>query len=141
MHLTALSGYKFVHHLFDSSLSVLRFLSKPIEDKADDLRQDQTVVESRVSVLEQQFSTFRSQSHLDFAVQQELNDWHENLASERFFVLTGLPPAPNKLSGGSYPALSLLKFFVTLLFSYLHYSLPNISPMTLMSLPDFIQFI
>ena len=57
-------------------------------------------VDSRISVLEHQFSSFRSQNELEFAIQQELNDWNENKAMEHFMVLTGLSPAPQKLTGG-----------------------------------------
>jgi len=100
VHLTALSGYHFVRHLFDASLSVLSYhrLSLDLRVKVD--HQESTVQGSRLSVLEQQFESFRSQHDLDFARQQELNDWFENQANENFFVVTGLAQPPNKLTGG-----------------------------------------
>ena len=95
-----MSGFHFIHHIFDESLALIRFHSKSDVDKLEQVHDHGLVVESRVSVLEQQFMSFKSKSDLDFAIQQELNDWQENQTYERYFVLTGLPAAPNKLSGG-----------------------------------------
>ena len=100
VHLTALSGFHFVHHLFNSALCAIKSLTLPTEQKVLDAQLTGTVVSSRLSALEQQFVAFKSRSDLEFAIQQESNDWNENLATERFFVLTGLPAAPQKLSGG-----------------------------------------
>jgi len=61
---------------------------------------------TRLALLEQQFASFRSQKDLEFAIQQEHNDWMENLANESFFVISGLPPAPGKLSGGKTCSLA-----------------------------------
>ena len=76
------------------------FLSKPDKEKIDESARTSAVLDSRLSVLEQHFASHRNQTELDFAIQQELNDWNENRATENFLVLTGLPPAPQKLSGG-----------------------------------------
>ena len=102
MHLTALSGYHFVHHLFDSAFALIRFQNKTTDEKVDQVFSHGTLVDSRLSVLEQQFTSFRAKSDLEFAIQQELNDWQENQSSEKFLVLTGLAPAPAKLSGGDF---------------------------------------
>ena len=98
--MTALSGYSFIRHLFDSSLSVLSYhrLSLDLRLKVD--HEVSALQDSRISVLEQQFMAFRSQSDLEFARQQEVNDWMENQANENFFVVTGLPIPPGKMSGG-----------------------------------------
>ena len=101
MHLTALSGYHFVHHMFDAAISVIKYLSQSIEEKANLSRQGQAMVESRLSVLESRFTSFQTKNDIEFATQQELNDWQENQSTEKFFVISGLPPAPTKLSGGS----------------------------------------
>ena len=85
-------------------------MSKPIASRVDDHSRHGAVLDSRVSVLEHQLASIRSQSDLEFAIQQELNDWNENLAMEKFIVLTGLPPAPQKLSGGIICCFP--KFFV-----------------------------
>ena len=100
MHLTASSGCNFVHHLFDAAISTVKFLNKPVDDRVNDVQRSSAVVETRVGILEQQFASFQKRNHFEFAAQQELNDWHENQANERFFVVTGLPVAPSKLSGG-----------------------------------------
>ena len=84
---------------------IIKSLSQPIEQKVADAQLTGTVVSSRLSALEQQFVAFRNRADLDFAIQQEANDWNENLATERFFVLTGLPAAPPKLSGGELLSL------------------------------------
>jgi len=101
IHLTALSGYSFIRHLFDSSLSVISYhrLSLDLRLKVD--HETSALQDSRISVLEQQFVAFRNQSDLEFARQQELNDWWENQANENFFVVTGLPNPPGKMSGGN----------------------------------------
>ena len=98
--MTSLSGYQFVHHLFDATLSLVHFMSKPKEEKIDESARNSAVLDSRLSVLEHHFASFRSQNEIEFAIQQELNDWNENKANEHFLVLSGLPPAPPKLTGG-----------------------------------------
>ena len=102
-HLTALSGHHFIHHVFDAAISAVGYLNMSSSDQAIESRQSSAFIESRLTVLESQFSTFKSRNDLEFAIQQELNDWQENQASEKFFVITGVPPAPAKLSGGEYP--------------------------------------
>ena len=108
IHLTSLSGYYYVHHLFDASLAILDSLAKTVEERVDDTSKNSVVLDSRISVLEHQFSSFQSQNDLDFAIQQELNDWNENRAMERYIVVTGLAQAPQKMSGGSLLIPSLL---------------------------------
>ena len=89
-----------MHHLFDASISLIKFLNLTANEKAKESTHQQAIVESRLSVLESQFSAFRSRNDLEFAIQQEMNDWQENQTMERFFVITGVTPAPAKLSGG-----------------------------------------
>jgi hypothetical protein len=43
---------------------------------------------------------FRSQKDVEVAVQSEFNDWMENKANEVFFVISGLPSPPAKMTGG-----------------------------------------
>jgi len=100
VHLTALSGYNFIHFLFDQSLSILAYHRKSTDLKLSDDHEQLTLQGSRLTVLEQQFSAFRSQKDTEFAAQQETNDWHENLANEHFFVISGLPPPVGKMNGG-----------------------------------------
>ena len=102
MHLTALSGYNFVHFLFDSSISTLQYSRKSLELKQSEDHVQLGLHGSRLTVLEQQFAAFKSQKELEYAVQQEANDWNENMANESFFVITGLPPPVGKLTGGAY---------------------------------------
>jgi len=100
VHLTALSGYHFIWHLFDSAFSVLSYRKLALDLRVQ-VDHDASVSQgSRLAVLEQQFSSFKAQHDLDFARQQELNDWSENQANENFFVVTGLPLPPSKMSGG-----------------------------------------
>ena len=106
MHLTALSGHHFVHHLFDASIAIVKFFAKSADEKAQESREHSAAVSSRLSVLESQFSTFVSRADLEFATQQELNDWQENQSFERFFIITGVAAAPAKLSGGAYSFFS-----------------------------------
>ena len=101
-----------MHHLFDTALSIISHHSKSTEQKVDETYRVGSVVMSRVSVLEHQFASLRSTLDLDFAIQQEANDWHENESNERFFVLTGLPPAPAKLSGGISFYMSFCFLFI-----------------------------
>ena len=100
VHLTALSGHHFVHHLFDTSIAVIKFVSKSEAEKAAETREVSVAIDSRLCVLESQFTAFQSCSDLEYASQQEMNDWQENLATEKFFIISGLAPAPAKLSGG-----------------------------------------
>jgi len=102
VHLTALSGYNFVHFLFDSTISTLQYSQKSIDLRQFEDHEQLSTQGSRLTVLEQQFAAFRSQKEMEFAVQQELNDWNENMANESFFVITGLPPPVGKLTGGAY---------------------------------------
>ena len=115
--MTALSGFHFVHHQFNSSLTVIKGLSQPVEQKVLDAQLTGTVVSSSLSVLEQQFLAFKTCADLEFAIQQEANDWNENLITERFFVLTGLSaaPPPSCLVVSSHPRcfLSETKFIVS----------------------------
>ena len=115
MHLTVLSGYHFVHHLFDAAIAAIKYCNKSLDEKVHESNLRGSVVESRVSVLEQQFSSFRAQSDLDFAIQQELNDWNENQSAEHFFVISGLSAAPPKLTGGIVICLFLLSYFIRFL--------------------------
>ena len=89
-----------MHHIFDASIAVIKHLDKTIEEKVEDGYLHQAVVDSRLSALESQFIAYRTKSELEFAIQQEINDWHENQCNEKFFVMTGVPPAPTKLTGG-----------------------------------------
>jgi len=61
---------------------------------------------SRLAVLEQQFGAYRSSQDLVFARQQEFNDFLENQSNEAFFVVSGLPLPPPKLTGGKVFNLS-----------------------------------
>ena len=109
--MTATSGRNYVHHLFTATLSLIESMSKPSVVRAEELAQNEVVIDTRVSVLEHQFTSFVAQNDLDFAIQQELNDWNENRAMERFVVLTGLAPAPQKMSGGSYISFIIKKLY------------------------------
>ena len=75
--------------MFDSALSLISHYAKSTEDQVDESFRNGSVLSSRVSLLEQQFEAFRSTTDLEFAIQQEVNDWHENESYERFHVLTG----------------------------------------------------
>jgi len=101
IHLTALSGYSFVRHLFDASLQALSYRRMALDLR---VKSDHDVLlsqGSRLSVLEQHFSSFRAQQDLEFARQQEANDWLENQSNESFFVISGLPVPPTKMTGGN----------------------------------------
>jgi hypothetical protein len=95
-----LSGYQYIHHLFDSAISTIKYLNKPIESKVSEDHGVLVSHEGRLAVLEQHFASFRAEKDLEYAIQQEINDWNENEANRSFFVLSGLPLPPGKMSGG-----------------------------------------
>jgi hypothetical protein len=90
-----------VHHLFDASLEVIKYLNKPSDKKISSLSTLVSSHDSRLGALEAQFSIYRAQQDLSFAIQQEINDWHENDANQNFFVVSGLPNPPSKMTGGN----------------------------------------
>jgi hypothetical protein len=112
IHLTAVSGYQFVHHLFDASFKMIEYAGKSTNQKVIDDHAVLATHDSRIGILENQFSAFRDQRDLDFAIQQELNDWAENEINQNFFVITGLATPPAKMSGGTYYSFSALARFV-----------------------------
>jgi len=124
VHLSALSGYQFVHFLFDSAFSAVTYAKSSLDQKVEADHQDLLIQGSRLALLEQQFASYRSQKDLEFAVQQEHNDWLTNIANESFFVISGLPPAPGKLTGGT---LSKCILFSSYCLSFVHSLLRDIS--------------
>jgi uncharacterized membrane-anchored protein len=87
-------------------MSTIAYLNKPTNAQLAIDHEALVSTESRLAVLEQQYASFRDQKDLEFAVQQEFNDWMENQANENFFIVSGLPPPPSKMTGGSYPNIS-----------------------------------
>ena len=60
IHLTALSGYQYVRHLFDSALALISHYAMPIADQVSEGFRNGTMLSSRVSLLEQQFKSYCS---------------------------------------------------------------------------------
>jgi len=125
VHLTALSGYRFVRHLFDASLEALSYSRLALDLKVRTDHQVLVSQGSRLSTLEQQFDSYRQQQDLEFARQQEHNDWLENQSNENFFVISGLPNPPSKMTGGmfmSYISRDSVLFAALLLFAFIAFS-------------------
>ena len=102
IHLTPYSGLKFVVHLFDSSLDVIKSLSAPLPEGVARVGELSRVLEDRVSVLEQDSRHHRQEFRLKVARDSELADFAENARNECYFVISGLPPVPSELVGRSW---------------------------------------
>ena len=99
VHLTPYSGLKFVVHLFDSSLDVIKSMTEPVPEKLSRVGEAARVLEDRVSVLEQDHRLMRQEFSLKIARDSELADFEENSRNECYFVISGLPPVPSELVG------------------------------------------
>jgi len=66
---------------------VLSYHRLPLDQRVRVDHESSVLQESRLSVLEQQFMAFRAQNDLEFARQQEHNDWMENQANENLMLI------------------------------------------------------
>ena len=99
IHLTPYSGLKYVVHLFDSSLDVIKGLSATLPSVVSAVSESTRALEDRVVVLEHDQRHLRQKLQLKTAVDAELADFEENVRNECYFVIAGLPPVPAELIG------------------------------------------
>ena len=99
IHLTPYSGLKYVVHLFDSSLDVIKGLSATLPAVVSAVSESTRALEDRVVVLEHDQRHLRQKLQLKTAVDAELADFEENVRNECYFVIAGLPPVPAELIG------------------------------------------
>ena len=99
VHLTPYAGLKFVVHLFDSSLDLIKASGAPIPVGVAKLQETSRVLEDRVVILEQGQRHLRQELQMKTAIDAELADYEENVRNECFFVLSGLEPVPSDLVG------------------------------------------
>ena len=102
VHLTPYAGLKFVVHLFDASLDVIKSIASPVPDGLARVGEVSRVLEDRVSVLEQDNRHLRGEFQLKMARDSELQDFEENVRNECYFVISGLEPVPSDLVGRAW---------------------------------------
>ena len=102
VHLTPYAGLKFVVHLFDASLDIVKSLAAPLPEGVARVGELSRVLEDRVSVLEQDSRHYRQEFQLKTARDSELADFEENLRNECYFVISGLPQVPSGLVGRAW---------------------------------------
>lgn len=102
VHLTMYAGLKFVVHLFDSSLDVIKSLAAPLPVEVARVGEVSRVLEDRVSVLEQDHRHLRQEFRMKTAQAAELADFDENARNECYFVISGLPQVPSDLVGRAW---------------------------------------
>ena len=99
VHLTPYAGLKFVVHLFDSSLDLIKSCSATIPVAVAQVKENARVLEDRVVVLEKGQRHLRQELQMKTAIDNELADFEENLRNECYFVISGLEPVPSDLYG------------------------------------------
>ena len=99
VHLTAYAGLKYVVHLFDSSLDVIKNCSASLPVLVAHVGENSRALEDRVVVLERDQHHLRKRLELKTAVDSELADFEENVRNECYFVISGLPQVPPDLVG------------------------------------------
>ena len=99
VHLTAYAGLRFVVHLFDSSLDLIKNMSAPLPEVVARVGESSRVLEDRVVVLEQGHQHLRRELQMKTAIDADLADFDENVRNECYFVVAGLPPVPQELVG------------------------------------------
>ena len=99
VHLTPYAGLKFVVHLFDASLDMIKAISTPLPEGLARVGEVSRVLEDRVSVLEQDQRYLHQEFQIKIARGSELADFEENVRNECYFVISGLPPVPSDLVG------------------------------------------
>ena len=99
VHLTPYSGLKFVVHLFDSSLEIIKSLSSTTPVLVGQVTESTRALEDRVVVLEHDQRHLRRELEMKSAIDSELADFEENARNECYFVISGLPPVPSEFVG------------------------------------------
>ena len=102
VHLTPYAGLRFVVHLFDTSLDVIKSLSEQPPEGVARVGEAARVLEDRVSILEQDNRCLRQEFRLKIAQDSELADFEENVRNECYFVISGLAAVPTGLVGRAW---------------------------------------
>ena len=79
VHLSPYSGYQFILHLFDSAKKVMAQSKKPPSSLIPQQSESIRCLEDRVTVIEQDHQRLSKSCELKYAVQAEINEYHENL--------------------------------------------------------------
>ena len=93
IHLTAYSGLEFMIHLFDTTLSMLEQLEREpsCEEHIPAASEATRLLEDRMMVLEQDHRRLNKDVEYRAAIDAELHDFHENVSTESYLMVTGLP--------------------------------------------------
>ena len=94
VHLTPYSGMEFALHLFDEPERIIRSLASVLEIRVTQHDEDIRLLKDRVLVLEQDHKRLNARTEMQFAIDQELADFQQNLRDEVFFMISGLPRLP-----------------------------------------------
>lgn len=102
VHLTPYSGLRFVVHLFDTCLDLIKSSSATLPVAVSQVNECARVLADRVVVLEQGQNILRRELQMKTAVDSELADFEENVQNECYFVIAGLPPLASDLFGRAW---------------------------------------
>ena len=99
VHLTPYAGLKYVVHLFDSSLDLIKMCSATTPIVLSQVSETARVLEDRVVVLEKDQRQLRCELEMKTAIDTELADFEENVRNKCYLVISGLPQVPTELVG------------------------------------------
>ena len=98
IHLSPYSGLEYVLHLFDEAVSVLDAIGSSISETASKTSEVSRVLQDRVMALEQDHRRLNLAFECKTAEDSEMSDFHENVRTEDWFVISGLTRLPSGLS-------------------------------------------
>ena len=90
VHLTPYSGMEFVLHLFAEPERIMTSITSTPDAKAVLVDEEVRLIKDRVLVLEQDHRRLTEKSDRQFAIDQELSDFQQNIRDEIFFMISGL---------------------------------------------------
>lgn len=99
VHLTPISGFEFILHLFDGSQHVLESQEATIEEVTSLNSEANRVLEDRVVALEQDHRRLHRVVDHKIAIDAELSDFAKNERFEEWFVLEGTDRIPDEVVG------------------------------------------
>ena len=94
VHLTPYSGMEFILHLLADAERIMTNMSASTSSKFSTVEEDVRLIKDRVLALEQDHQRLNSRTEMQFAIDQELSDFQQNIRDEVFFMISGLPRLP-----------------------------------------------
>ena len=94
VHLTPYSGMEFVLHLFNEAERIMTSLASSPESKLSVVDEEVRLIKDRVLALEQDHRRLNDKSERQYAIDQELSDFQQNIRDEVFFMISGLNRLP-----------------------------------------------